>query len=139
MDDNSAFYITPPTIFMPVKGMRFSLVSVNDEWIKETGDSLEKMFHSQLTLYHLEGPETAETICWQMLYLDYSDFVLIDANSITMAQSMFCAARLQERNVWWCVNENSETAMITLLTALHANVYENIEEFVDTIKGSIDG
>ena len=135
MQDNSAFYITPPTIFMPAKGMRFSLISADEDWIKETCETLEKMFPSQLTFYHLEGPETAETICWQLLYMEYSDFVMINSDNMTMAQGMIASANMDRTNVWWHVNEDTDTAMMTMLTALGAHTYEDLEEFFDTIKG----
>lgn len=137
MQDNSAFYITPPTIFMPAKGMRISLLSSDDEWIRETTEALEKVFPSQITFYHLEGTETAETICWQMLYLDYSDFIMVNADNLTMAQGMISSANMDRSNLWWNITDDSDTAMMTLLTALGAHTYEDIEEFAEIIKGSI--
>ena len=135
MTDNQAFYVTPPTIFMPTKGMRFSLISTDEDWVKETSDSLEKAFHSQLTFYHLEGAETAETICWQMLYSDYSDFILIDANNLTMAQSMISAANMHDATTWWHTPDETDSAMTTLLTALGAHTYDELEDFIEAIKG----
>ena len=139
MQDNSAFYITPPTVFMPTKGMRFSLISADEDWIKETGEALEKVFPSQLTFYHMEGTETAETICWQMLYAEYSDFVLINANAITMAQSMIASSNMDRNNFWWNVKDDTDNGMMMLLTALNARMYEEIDDFIDVIKDSIHG
>ena len=124
---------------MPAKGIRISLLSSDEDWIRETSESLEKVFPSQVTFYHLEGAETAETICWQMLYLDYSDFIMVNSDNLTMAQGMIASANMDRSNLWWNIDDESDTAMMTLLTALGAHTYEDIEEFSEIIKGSING
>lgn len=133
MQDNSAFYITPPTIFMPKTGMRFSLLGTNEEWIHETCESLEKSFHTQLTIYHTEGVETVETIAWQMLYMNHSDFVLVDSHALTLAQAMMAMAN-SSSNCWWNVTEETDPAMRMLLTAMDVNIYDDIDEFVSRWK-----
>lgn len=134
MEDNSAFYITPPTIFMPKSGMRVSLLSTDEDWIHDTCEALEKSFSTQLTIYHIENNESVETIAWQLLYLGYSDLALVDSNALTLAQSMMALA-CKEPIVWWNVTESTDPAMRMLLTAADVHTYSDIDDFVETLKG----
>jgi hypothetical protein len=134
MEDNSAFYITPPTIFMPKSGMRFSLLGTDEDWIHETSEALEKAFTTQLTIYHIEGNESTETIAWQLLYLGYSDVALVDSSALTLAQSMM-ALSCREATVWWHVTDTTDPAMRMLLTAADVHTYSDIEDFIETLKG----
>jgi hypothetical protein len=124
---------------MPSTGLRFSLISTDEDWIKETSDALEKSFHTKLTFYHIEGPETPEDICWQLLYLPYSDFILFDSNNLTVAQSMFGSASVDRSNVWWHVTEDTDDALQTLLTAIDARTYDEVDTFLDAVKDRNNG
>lgn len=135
MSDKSAIYVTPPTIFLPNTGIKFHLISTDEEWIRETCEALEKGFRTtKLTFYHTESEETAETICWQMLYVPFSDFVLIDSSSLTMAQSIIGARHMEAGNVWWCADDNTDIALLTMLNTLGAKLYDDVEWLIETIK-----
>lgn len=139
MADASSAYITPPTVYMPDTGLRFSLISTDEEWIKETGESLEKDFRSKLTFYHIEKPETSDDITWQLLYLPYSDFVLVDTANMTLAQGMFCTANLEKLNIWWNITDNTNNALQSLLLALDARFYDDIDVFIETVRAEVNG
>ena len=139
MSDTSALYVTPPTVYMPGTGLRFSLISTDEDWIKETSDALEKSFHTKLTFYHIESPETPEDITWQLLYIPYSDFVLLDTNSLTVAQSMIGSAHVEQSNVWWHVTDDTEETLQSLLTAIAARTYDDIDTFLESIKERNNG
>jgi hypothetical protein len=118
---------------MPKSGMRFSLLSTDEDWIHETCEALEKAFTAQLTLYHLEGAETPETIAWQMLYMEYSDVVLVDSNALTLAQSMMALVG-KNAAVWWHVTDTTDPAMRMLLTAADVLLYDDVDDFIENLK-----
>lgn len=133
---SSAYYITPPSSFMPTDGVKITIIGHDEEGnTQHLMDLLEETFPGLgLTFYHIEKPEpTVDQFSWLFQQCLHSDFVVIDIENSTAIEIGLATYFVKDKGTWWIAKEE-DTLANTFLHAIKANTVVDAEDFVGMIK-----
>jgi hypothetical protein len=129
MDNKTeAYYVTPPTMHLPVEGIRVALIGSDQDWIERVTDSLEDTFPTiTTTFYHLEE-HTKGSWEWLLAMSELADLVIIDLGSATQQELLIAFLHLGNKT-WFNVPEDFDNIpLLSLLNTISANVFGTSEQ-----------
>lgn len=135
----SAYYITPPSSFMPTEGVKITLLGHAEGGpTHDLFEMLEEHFPGlALTFYYIEKPEpSVDQFSWVFQQCLHSDFVIIDIENATALEIGLATNFSKDKGAWWIVPED-DTLSKTYLHAIKANVVESAEDFVEMLKETL--
>lgn len=133
---SSAYYITPPSSFMPTDGVKITLIGYDEEGSnKELMDLMEETFPALgMTFYHVERPEpSVDQFSWLFQQCLHSDFVVVDIENATAIEIGLATYFVKDKGTWWVVSDEDALSN-TFLHAIKANTVDSAESFVEMIK-----
>jgi hypothetical protein len=135
MDKNQeAYYVTPPTLYLPPDGIRITLVGSDQEWIESITTGLENTFPTiTVTFYHVEE-QTKDQWEWVLAMADLADLLIVDIGSASQ-QELLISFLHQGNKCWYSVPEECDNIpLLSLLNTLNANMFQGAEQLNDLLR-----
>lgn len=135
MDKNQeAYYVTPPSLYLPPDGIRITLIGSNQEWIEEVTDGLESTFPTiTVTFYHVEE-KTKDQWEWTLAMAEMADLLIVDLGSATQQELLISFLHLGNK-CWFSVPEDFENvALLSLLNTLNGNMFQGSEQLNNLLR-----
>lgn len=135
MDKNQeAYYVTPPTLYLPPDGIRISLVGSDQEWVETITGGLENTFPTiTVTFYHVEE-HSKDQWEWVMSTADLADLLIVDLGSATQ-QELLISFLHQGNKCWYSVPEEFDNiALLSLLNTINANMFQGHEQLHNLLR-----
>lgn len=135
MDKNQeAYYVTPPSLYLPPDGIRITLVGSDQEWIEAITTGLENTFPTiTVTFYHVEE-QTKDQWEWVLAMADLADLLIVDIGSATQ-QELLISFLHQGNKCWYSVPEEcDDIPLLSLLNTLNANMFQGAEQLNELLR-----
>ena len=133
-EKSNHYFITPPTLFLPMDGLRVAIIGIDEEWTDTVGDVLESSIQNMpMTFYHLDAT-TADQWQWQYHMLEVSNIVMVNVARATQLDMLMSFSYLGENKLWFYVNpEETDTDTNILLNTMNANVFNSPDQLVSLL------
>ena len=135
MDKNQeAYYVPPPSLYLPPDGIRVTLIGSDQQWIEEITGGLESTFPTiTVTFYHVEE-ESKDQWEWELAMADHADLLIVDLGSATQ-QELLIAFLHQGNKCWYNVPEDfANVPLLSLLNTLSANMFQGHEQLHNLLR-----
>lgn len=135
MDKNqAAYYVTPPSLYLPPDGIRITLIGSNPEWIDTTTASLENTFPTvTVTFYHVEE-KTKDQWEWTMAMADHADLLIVDLGNASQQELLISFLHLGNK-CWFSVPDDFDNIpLLSLLNTLSANMFQGYEQLHNLLR-----
>lgn len=135
MENNQeAYYVTPPSLYLPPDGIRITLIGSNQEWIDTITTGLESTFPSiTVTFYHVEE-QSKDQWEWTLSMAELADLLIVDLGNATQ-QELLISFLHQGNKCWYSVPEGFENIpLLSLLNTLGANMFQGHEQLHNMLR-----
>lgn len=135
MSDSSSYLITPPSIFLPRRGLTFSLITRNSKWVENFMEMAEDKFPgTTVTFFSSHEEADVEKYVWEFQHATIADFVIVDMDSASDTDINIALIVSKGKRVWWeFADEDSYVTLQTILNVSGAGLVDSTEEFFEMI------
>jgi hypothetical protein len=134
MDNQEAYYVTPPSLYLPPDGIRITLIGSNQDWIETITNGLESTFPSiTVTFYHVEE-ETKDQWEWTMAMSEMADLLIVDLQHATQQELLIAFLHLGNK-CWFSVpTDFGNIPLMSLLNTLGGNMFQGSEQLNNLLR-----
>jgi len=129
MDQNKeAYYVTPPSLYLPPDGIRITLIGSDQDWIEQVTEGLESTFPTiTVTFYHVEE-ESKDEWEWTLAMSEMADLLIVDLGSSTQQELLIAFLHIGNK-CWFSVPEEFENIpLLSLLNTLGGNMFQGNDQ-----------
>lgn len=133
------YFITPPTMFLPMDGMKVSVIGLDQEWTDQLGDVLENAIPGiPLTFYHLDDT-TADEWQWQYHMAEVSNLVVVNVGKANALDMITALKYIGDNKLWFYVDvDEVDEDVIMLLNTMNANLFFNTDQILQMLRAYAD-
>jgi len=134
MDNQEAYYVTPPSLYLPPDGIRITLIGSNQDWIENITNGLESTFPSiTVTFYHVEE-ETKDQWEWTLAMSEMADLLIVDLEHATQQELLIAFLHLGNK-CWFSVPEEfTNIPLLSLLNTQGGNMFQGSEQLNNLLR-----
>jgi hypothetical protein len=134
MDNQEAYYVTPPSLYLPPDGIRITLIGSNQDWIENITNGLESTFPSiTVTFYHVEE-ETKDQWEWTLAMSEMADLLIVDLEHATQQELLIAFLHLGNK-CWFSVPEEfTNIPLLSLLNSQGGNMFQGSEQLNNLLR-----
>jgi hypothetical protein len=129
------YFITPPTLFLPVDGMKISVIGLDEDWTDQLGDVLENALPGiPMTFYHLDE-STSNQWQWQYHMSQVSNLVVVNVSKATEIDLITALNYIGDNKLWFYVDaEEVDENIIMLLNTMNANLFFTADQILSMLR-----
>lgn len=139
MRENPIYTVTPPDMLLPENGPCITILSENQEFVKDVEYLYEHLFKTvSITLCHANGTIDANNCAWIVSMMRFSDTVYVDLDSVSEL-GLVSAILLNNKGVIIINNKNKRKSIVRLLNTFHEfSIFETLEQYADMMMDSLE-
>jgi hypothetical protein len=138
MQENSIFTITPPDMQLLDTGPSVTIISTNENFIKDVESLHEQLFKTvPVNLYHPNGHITESNLAWALSVMRFSDTIFVDLDTATDFEILI--SNMLDADIVY-INENMNRTDISKLFNSFRNsimIYESVEDYKEIVIADI--
>lgn len=139
MRENPIYTVTPPDMLLPEDGPCISILSENQDFIKDVEGLYENIFKTvPITLFHAGGTIDNKNCAWIVSMMRFSDTVYVDLDNISEL-GLICAILHNQKGVVIINNKNKRKNIVRLLNTFpDFSIFESVNDYADMMLDSFE-
>jgi hypothetical protein len=138
MNDTGVYIVSPPTLYLPERGMSITLVSNSEEWQTEVITLVEKLLNDDQVTFFVGATDFKDPKAWIWYWhvAKNCDLVLCDTKSATEHERYMCFSMLKD-SMPVIFHTQANTELSKLLKATHTPAYDDIDDLKSLLENAL--